>query len=180
MPCIRSATVPPADFESAPVPIRAGSSPPDFPWSAVPVLLPVSTESVFDWYVDDYGLFCRDRDRLVDADIEEEPPARRTRPRHVHPNNPIYYRPYFQDLVAFLPLCKGFGRVFTPIRNRKGWYKRTKRVFWVVDNVPQVFCNSWEAEAAWLAEGDPWGAILATPKFSFAIERVQSMFVPWP
>ncbi|KAJ6448057.1 hypothetical protein C8R45DRAFT_1115519 [Mycena sanguinolenta] len=182
MPCVRSASVPPADFASVPVPVRAGSSPPDSPWSTAPVLLRVpQEESVLDWYLDGYGLFCRDRERLADADEEENPADRHKWPRHLHPMNEIHYRPHFQELVAFLPLCKGFDRVFKPLHHRKGWFRRTGLpVFWVVDNVPHIFRNSWEAEAAWVAEGDPWGAILATPTFSLAVEHVQDMFVPLP
>ncbi|KAF7343687.1 hypothetical protein MSAN_01948600 [Mycena sanguinolenta] len=182
MPCIRGASVPAADFESASVPVRGGSAPPDSPWSGAPALLPVAEEeSVVDWHLNAYGLFCRDRERLADADIDEEIPAdRRKWPHHVHPINPIYYRPHFQQLVTFLPMCNGFEHVFKPSRHRKGWFRRTGRVFWVVDNVPQVFRTSGEAEAAWVAEGDPWGAIWATPSFSFALEHVQDMFGSLP
>ncbi|KAJ6472999.1 hypothetical protein C8R45DRAFT_936037 [Mycena sanguinolenta] len=153
MPCVRRASVPPADFVSVPVPVQAGSSPPDSPWSTAPMLLRVpQEESLLDWYLDGYGLFCRDR-------------------------------PHFQELVAFLPLCKGFDSVFKPLHHRKGWFRRTGLpVFWVVDNVPHIFrtSGSWEADAAWLAEGDPWGAILATPTFSLAVEHIQDMFAPLP
>ncbi|KAJ6491149.1 hypothetical protein C8R45DRAFT_928975 [Mycena sanguinolenta] len=146
MPCVRSASVPPADFESALVPIRAGSSPPNTPWSAAPVLLPVpEEESLPNWHLGSYGMFCCDR-------------------------------PYFQQLVTFLPFCKGFDRVFKPLHHRKGWFQRTGRVFWVIDNDPHIYCNSWEAEVAWVTQGDPWGAILATPTFALAVEHIQHIW----
>ncbi|KAJ7219721.1 hypothetical protein B0H12DRAFT_1078577 [Mycena haematopus] len=135
MPSLTDAQIYPTPAASAPASASVPASPTD-----------VDDGTTWFWYLSAWGLFTRDRDRVLDHRDDSG----------VDVDDPIFFARTFAEALVYLPRCDWFETAFRPLPDDKPGYEPTKHLFWVTDGQPEIFETGEEAERAWIAQGDPW------------------------
>ncbi|KAJ7798450.1 hypothetical protein B0H14DRAFT_2617875 [Mycena olivaceomarginata] len=125
--------------------------------SSVSVPLPAPAPEDQSWYVNVWGVISRDRAQVYKDCVSAcETPAQ----------HPIYWVPTFDNVVQYLPRCRGFETAF-------GFGSEDPELFFVVDWDPHVYYDSYAAENAWTHQGERKSAVLVTLSWNDAWARAQ-------
>ncbi|KAJ7226460.1 hypothetical protein B0H12DRAFT_1077760 [Mycena haematopus] len=123
------------------------------------------TDTHEDWFLTAWGLFIRDKTRVVDHRDDTG----------VTVDDPIFFARTFREAVVYLPRCDYFEEVFTLKEGgKKKEYVQTQILYWVVDGQPEIFSTAEEAELAWIVQGDPWSGIFVTDDRCSAVMRIEA------
>ncbi|KAJ7246864.1 hypothetical protein B0H12DRAFT_1235364 [Mycena haematopus] len=123
------------------------------------------TDTHEDWFLTAWGLFIRDKTRVVDHRDDTG----------VTVDDPIFFARTFREAVVYLPRCDYFEEAFTLKEGgKKKEYVQTQILYWVVDGQPEIFSTAEEAELAWIVQGDPWSGIFVTDDRCSAVMRIEA------